>query len=137
MRIERLKAARTLAVRMNPGDDILASLEEAARREGIHSAVILSGVGSVASYHYHVVGTSELPPENLFERGDAPLDIVNVNGMILDGRVHAHVVFSNRAAALGGHMEPGCRVLTFAVVVVLVLDGAELGGWDSFAVMDD
>lgn len=137
MRIEPLVIGKVLAIRLNPGDDILASLEEVRRREGIHSAVILSGVGSVSSYHYHVVGTRVIPPENLFEKGDAALDIVNINGMMLDGRVHAHIVFSDTKTALGGHLEPGCRVLTFAVITLAVIEGTDIGGWDSFKTMND
>lgn len=135
MRIQDLSVARIIAVRMNPGDDILASLEEAAARERIKSGVILSGVGSVNAYHYHVVGTRDLPPENYFEKGEAALDIVNINGMILDGRVHAHITLSNTEHALGGHMEPGCRVLTFAVAVIAIVENVELGNWDSFESM--
>lgn len=135
MLIEPLNIGRIVAVRLNSGDDILACLEEAVKREDIKSAVILSGVGSTSSYHYHVVGTREIPPVNAFEKGEAAMDIVNINGMVLDGRVHAHITFADTAKALGGHMEPGCRVLTFAVVVIAVIEGAELGRWDSFDIM--
>lgn len=137
MRIEPLAIGKVLAVRLNPGDDILVSLEEVRRKEGIKSAVILSGVGSVSSYHYHVVGTRVIPPENVFEKGEAALDIVNVNGMMLDGRVHAHIVFSGARTALGGHLEPGCRVLTFAVVTIAVIEGTDIDDWDSFETMND
>lgn len=135
MLIHPMQFERTLAVRLNPGDDILERLQEAAKRENLQNAVILSGVGSVSSYHYHVVGTRELPPENVFMRGDEALDIVNINGMILEGRVHAHITLSNIHAALGGHMEPGCRVLTFAVVLIGAAAGADFTGWDSFNTM--
>lgn len=135
MLIEPLAIGKVLAVRLNAGDDILASLEEVRKREGIKSAVILSGVGSVSSYHYHVVSTRVVPPENAFEKGDAALDIVNINGMMLDDRVHAHIIFSDTKTALGGHLEPGCRVLTFAVVTIAVIEGADMDAWDSFASM--
>lgn len=135
MLIQPVKFDRLLAVRLNPEDDILERLQEMARRENLKNAVILTGVGSVKSYHYHVVGSRELPPENLFVKGDEALDIVNVNGMVLEGRVHAHITLSNTRHALGGHLEPGCRVLTFAVIMVGVAPEADFTKWDSFANM--
>ncbi len=137
MLIHPMNFERMLAIRLNPGDDILERLQEAAKREKLHNAVILSGVGSVYSYHYHVVGTRDLPPENVFMRGDEALDIVNINGMILEGRVHAHITLSNIHTALGGHMEPGCKVLTFAVVLIGVASAPDFTAWDSFKTMGD
>lgn len=137
MLTQPLKFDRMLAVRLNAGDDILEKLEELVKREGLRNAVILTGVGSVNSYHYHVVSTRELPPENAFVKGDEALDIVNINGVVLEGRVHAHITMSNTRHALGGHMEPGCRVLTFAVIAVGVVSEPDFTGWDSFAIMGE
>jgi len=50
---------------------------------------------------------------------------------VLDGRVHAHLTFSNAERALGGHLEEGCTVLTFAVVVLADTPDANLAGWDA------
>ena len=44
------------------------------------------------------------------------------NGYILDGVVHAHITFANPQKAMGGHLEPGTRVFTFAIVTLGVLD---------------
>lgn len=136
MLIKPMKFERMLAVRFNAGEDILEKLEEVVRREKLQNATILTGVGSVNSYHYHVVSTRELPPENAFVKGDDALDIVNINGVILEGRVHAHITLSNTQHALGGHMEPGCRVLTFAVAVIGVASEPDFTGWDSFDIMN-
>ena len=57
--------------------------------------------------------------------------IVGMSGAVLAGRVHAHIAFTDDRAALGGHLEEGCRVLTFAVAVLGVLDtDADLSAWD-------
>jgi uncharacterized protein len=63
-------------------------------------------------------------------RGDGPFDILSVTGLVANGVVHAHITFSNTEVAIGGHLEEGCRVLTFAVVVMAeALDG-DFTGWD-------
>lgn len=137
MIIENANIERLLAVRLNAGDDILEKLTEMAKREKLQNALILSGVGSVNAYHYHVVSTPELPPENAFIKGEQALDIVNINGVVLEGRVHAHITLADTRVALGGHMEPGCKVLTFAVVMVAVVSSPDLTAWDSFQIMDN
>ncbi len=100
------------------------------REQGIRNAAILSGVGSLDRYHFHVVKTTNMPPGNTFVRGEGPFDILTVTGLVVDGEVHAHITFSNTEIAMGGHLEEGCRVLTFAVIVIaeaLDVDFTRLG----------
>ena len=133
MLIRNIAAKETVLIRLNPGDDILQSLRKAVADQGIKNGLILTGVGSVRAYHYHVVDGFDLPPPEAFARDDKPLDVVNVNGLIISGRVHAHITFADAKAALGGHMEEGCIVLTFAVIAVCDLGEVDLSGWDSIA----
>ena len=71
-----------------------------------------------------------MPPGNTFVRGEGPFDILAVTGAIIDGRVHAHITFSNAVQAMGGHLEEGCRVLTFAIVVLAETPGVDFARWD-------
>ena len=42
-----------------------------------------------------------------------------------------HLTVSDTEKAMGGHLEEGCRVLTFAVVTLAEADEAtDLTGWD-------
>ena len=131
MHIEPTTASRMIFLRLDPGEDVLDSIRAAVSEQGIRNAVFVSGVGSLASYHVHVVKTTNLPPGNVFFREDGPYDILTVTGLVLDGEVHAHITFSNPDRALGGHMEQGCRVLTFAVVAMMITDDADFSGWDT------
>ena len=121
---------RLVVVRLNPGEDVMLSLREAVRDSGITHGLILSGVGSLDRYHVHVVKTTNMPPGDVFFAGEGPFDILTLTGAILDGRVHAHITFSNTEKALGGHLEEGCRVLTFSVVTLAETDGVDLTDWD-------
>jgi uncharacterized protein len=50
-----------------------------------------------------------------------------VTGYVIEGRVHAHITIVNTERAFGGHLEPGTKVFTFAVVTLAELDaGASL-----------
>ena len=121
---------RLVVVRLNPGEDVLLSLRAAVQESGITHGLILSGVGSLDRYHVHVVKTTNMPPGDVFFAGEGPFDILTLTGAILDGRVHAHITFSNTEKALGGHLEEGCQVLTFSVVTLAETDGVDLTDWD-------
>lgn len=130
MRTQSFATSRHWALRLNPGEDVLLSLRQAAQEHGIQNAAILSGVGSLDRYHYHVVKTTNMPPGNVFVEGEGPFDILTVTGLIVNGEVHAHITFSNTESAFGGHIEEGCRVLTFAVIVLAEAEGVDFTGWD-------
>jgi len=122
---------RIVVVRLRRGADLLDGLKKAVQREGIRNAAILSGVGSLTSYHVHAVDNTTLPAKNVFYKADGPQDLLNVNGYIMDGRVHAHIMFSDDEKGLGGHLEPGTTVFTFAIVTLGVMpDGANLARFD-------
>ena len=136
MKVERVPFKNAVLVRLNPGDDILVKLREAVKDNEIKNAVILSGVGSVISHHYHVIASMTNPPKEYFSKGNAAADIVNINGMIINGRVHAHITFSNEKVAYGGHLELGCEVLTFSVIVLSEVD-TDLDNWDSIGALEE
>ena len=130
MRIEKVKTNEMVLIRLNPGDDILLSLKEAVKQEGIENGWILNCAGSVSAHHFHVVSSRVNPPEETFVKASAPADVIGLSGMILDGKVHAHIVFSNDKTAYGGHLEEGTTVLTFFALAIIPLS-VSLKAWDS------
>lgn len=136
MKVEKVPFKNSVLVRLNPGDDLLVKLREAVKENDIRNAVILAGVGSVISHHFHVVASTTNPPKEYFSKGDAAADIVNINGMVINGRVHAHVTFSNEKVAYGGHLELGCEVLTFSVIVLAQMD-TDFDKWDSIGALEE
>jgi uncharacterized protein len=130
MRTQTFGPSRFITLRLDPGDDVLLSLQAAVVEHGIRNAAILSGVGSLDRYHFHVVKTTNMPPGNTFVRGDGPFDILSVTWLVVNGAVHAHITFSNTEVAMGGHLEEGCRVLTFAVVIMAEALDVDFTAWD-------
>lgn len=112
------KFERIVIVRMTYETDVLEGLKQAVGREKIKSAVILSGIGSLISYRVHVVGNTTFPSKNVFIKGEGPYDLTAVAGYVVNGRVHAHVTFSDDKRALAGHLEPGTRTFTFVIVTL-------------------
>jgi predicted DNA-binding protein with PD1-like motif len=131
MHMQTAGASRLVFLRLNPGDDLLDGIRAAVSERDIRNAAFVSGVGSLSSYHVHVVETTNLPPGNIFFKDEGAYDILAVTGLVIDGEVHAHIMFSNPDRAMGGHLEQGCRVLTFAVIAMVVTEDADFSGWDT------
>lgn len=131
MRTQSSEINRVHVVRLNAGDDVLRSLRDAVQDCGIKNGLILNGVGSLNRYRVHVVGLPTLPTKDVFFEGEGPFDILSICGMILDRRVHAHITFSNTDKAMGGHLEEGCRVLTFSTIMIAETPALDLTGWDT------
>lgn len=123
---------RVVIVRFKNQSDLLAGLEKHVEEQKIRNAVILSGIGSALAAHYHVVSNREFPSRNMYiENPRASLDILNVTGYVLDGRIHAHIAFADEDKALGGHLEARTRVFTFAIITLGVLPAsADLSRFD-------
>jgi predicted DNA-binding protein with PD1-like motif len=112
---------RIVVVRLKNGTDMLEGLKEAVAREKIKNAVVLSGFGSVTSYHVHVVGNTTFPPKDIFTKTNGPYDLLTVSGLIMNGRVHAHVTLATPQQVVGGHLELGTSVFTFTNISLAVL----------------
>jgi predicted DNA-binding protein with PD1-like motif len=123
---------RVLVLRFKNQADLLAGLERMVKECKVRNAVILSGIGSVKSYHYHTVSNGTFPSKNIFVKNPAsPADIVSMNGYVIDGRVHAHITFADPDKAFGGHLETGTSVFTFATVTIGVFkNGIDLNRVD-------
>jgi predicted DNA-binding protein with PD1-like motif len=136
MRVEKKAVKNLVFMRFNPGDDLLAAIKEGVEKNAIKNAVILSGVGSVISHSYHVVSSSVNPPKNEFIKGERPADIVNINGFVINGRIHAHIIFSDATVSYGGHLESGVEVLTFAILTMAEVD-ADFDQYDTVGKIED
>ena len=106
---------RPLPLKLAPGSDLRLSLEDLARREGIHGFVI-GVVGNLTSAAFQCPGQSE--PTVL--EGD--LEVITLNGTISPESVHLHLSLSDGACQVwGGHLEPGTIVQKGVDILVGVL----------------
>lgn len=124
---------RVVILRFKYDTELLEGLREAIKQNGIKNGVILAGAGSVRNYHVHQVSNRTLPVKLSFVKDpEGAADLLSMNGYIMDGRVHAHVTLATEEKALGGHLEPGTTVFTFAIVTIGVLpDSVDLRQFDS------
>lgn len=130
MKTQSSRIEQILVIRLNSGEDILLGIRAAVAQHGLKSALLLGAMGSVQRYHVHVVESNELPPKDIFLKGEEPLDILSLNGVVMNGRVHAHISFSGPKLTLGGHLEEGCQILSFGQVWLVPAPEADLTDWD-------
>jgi predicted DNA-binding protein with PD1-like motif len=123
---------RVLIFRFKYDTDLLDGLQRMVRENHVRNAVILNGAGSVTGYQVHQVSNRTFPSKNMFV-ADAtkPADIVSMSGYVLGGNLHPHIGLAEPDKAFGGHLEPGTKVFTFAIVTLGVLpDGLDLSKLD-------
>lgn len=111
--------ARLWYWKVEAGEDILHALEREVSSNGIHEGTFLSGIGSVSRWRVHVVKSTNLPPGNTIVEATGPFDLNSVSGMVLDGRVHAHVCLSDTKSTISGHLEDRTIALTFCSVLFM------------------
>ncbi len=134
MTTKNIDTINTHVIRLKNGEDVLEGLESELKEANIKNGVIISGIGSTTSYHIHVVKSQKLPPGNVYFKKDAPFDIVNMQGYIMDGRVHAHISLGDAKTGkqFGGHLEKGCDILTFCIITVIETE--KLDDMDDFKI---
>ncbi|HEV8617578.1 MAG TPA: PPC domain-containing DNA-binding protein [Methylomirabilota bacterium] len=121
------RAGSIVVARLAYGEDLLASLQDICRREKIRNGVIVTGFGSLTDIAVTGVVGPAFPPRRFYKRTHPRgVEILAISGVIADYHVHAHLVLGTRARAFGGHLEPGCVVLSLAEIVIMRVDGVKL-----------
>jgi predicted DNA-binding protein with PD1-like motif len=107
-------------VRLTPGQDLRASLEAAVLAQNCRAAFVLSGIGSLSTAGIRLAGAEQ--PTRLTES----MEILTLSGTVAAAGdktgSHMHMAISTATRqVLGGHVAPGCIVLTTAEVLLALL----------------
>lgn len=126
MEFASMNLSRIHILRVDPGEDVLGSVRRFLKEANIWQAVILGGYGTLAAYHLHWVTHNRIPTENAFGRGEGGIEILAMNGLVVDGEPHIHVALSTPDGAFGGHLEPGCTAYVLCEVFFAEVEGVTL-----------
>ncbi|WP_207102547.1 PPC domain-containing DNA-binding protein [Paracoccus shandongensis] len=108
---------RFVAVRLEPGADLIAGLRAVQRRTGAAAMAVVTCVGSLTS----VLIRHADKPEGTRYAGH--FEITTLAGTIDPGGEHLHLTIADgEGRAFGGHLLPGSSVYTTAEIVLLLLD---------------
>lgn len=103
-------------LRLSPGDDIRAAVEDTLRRHGWRAAFVIQGIGSLSVAQLRFAGIDS--PAEL--RGD--LEILTLAGSVSPDGAHLHMsVADARGHVSGGHVARGCVIRTTAELLLAVL----------------
>lgn len=120
-------AVKKLYIRLDPGDDVLKSVNDIIEKEGITNGAIVSGIGTLSDAVLHMVTTTSYPAIETFpEWKDTPLEVCSIQGIIANKEPHLHIVISDKDKAVGGHLEEGCITLYLCELVLEIDETIEL-----------
>jgi len=113
-------------LRIDPNEDVLLAVRSYVQATGITQAIVLGGYGTLAAHHLHWVKDNRIPAANTFGRGQGGIEILAMNGTVVEGQPHIHVTLSTPQGAYGGHLEEGCRAYVLCEVFLGEVSGATL-----------
>jgi predicted DNA-binding protein with PD1-like motif len=118
----------TVVVRLDPGDPVLASIETAVADHDLHTAVVVSGIGTFRGLHIHYLHTTDLDdePRNTYLDLDGAWEINAIQGVVADGEPHLHVTAFDGDRTVAGHLEPGNEINALGEIVLQRVDDLAL-----------
>lgn len=136
---------KVVQLKIAPGADLLAAIQEGARQNGIDSAVILGGVGALRKAVFRNV---KVMPEdfNVSDRDrlylvvEKPLELVSLTGWLArrtngGTEVHAHFsasyVEDESVKTLAGHLTSGTEALIKVIVSLGVFRETQMAAIDA------
>jgi len=113
-------------LRLDQGDYVLESICRLVKEKNIRHGVVVSGIGTLDQCVMHMVTTTGYPAQEYFARWEnQPLELLSLQGMIINGYPHLHMVVSDKEKAYGGHLEKGCRILYLGEIVIQEIEDTD------------
>jgi predicted DNA-binding protein with PD1-like motif len=125
---------RIVVIRLKNKANLLAGITKVVKDENIQNGVILSAIGSLRGYEVHAISNRDLPTQDTITGNPTqPVDLVSMNGYVINGRIHAHMTLATPDKVIAGHIENDNEVYTYAIVTIGVMNGTNLGKIDDKA----
>jgi predicted DNA-binding protein with PD1-like motif len=125
---------RIVVIRVKANTDLLAGMTKEVHEQHIQNGVILSAIGSLRGYAVHQVANRDLPTQNTIVKNPTqPVDLVGMNGYVINGRIHAHMTLATPDRVIAGHLEMDNEVYTYAIVTIGVMTATNLDKIDDKA----
>ena len=115
------KTGRVLIINLERGEDLLKSIEGELKKHGINDAIITGAIGSLSKVVLHRVTGFEPTPVDEYVTLEKPIELASLQGVVLDGHPHFHMVISDVKEAYTGHLHEGTTVLYLSEITLLEL----------------
>lgn len=106
----------SLALRLNPSDDLRSALQAALAAQGVQAGFVLAGIGSLSDARLRLAAAEQatLVP--------GPSEILTLCGSLGTDHAHLHMSVSDAQGRVwGGHVLSDCRVRTTAELLIALL----------------
>ena len=117
---------RLVVINLERGDLLLESIRDELARLGIRDAVITSAIGSLSKVVLHRVTGFEPKPVDEYITLEKPMELASLQGVVVDGHPHFHMVVSDLEQAYTGHLEEGTTALYLVEISLLELKNVGL-----------
>ena len=119
---------RIVVLNLQRGEKLLESIREQLKEEGIKNAIVLSAIGSLQKAVFHRVTGMEETPVDEFITLEEPMELASLQGVVIDGEPHFHMVISDLEQTYTGHLEEETTVLYLVELHWLRLKESTLKG---------
>lgn len=117
---------RVLILNLQRGDMLLESIREQLAANGIKDAIILSAIGSLQKAVFHRVTGMEESPVDEIVTIEKPIELASLQGIVVNGEPHFHMVVSDLDKTYTGHLEEGTTVLYLTEISLVEIIGTNL-----------
>lgn len=108
-----------------PDELLFEGIEAACREKDIRFGAVISGIGALKRARLHHIEHTGFPPNDIIFTVDKPLELLSVNGLIVEHFPHLHVALSSgRTETYGGHLEPGSIVAYLSEIAIMKFNDA-------------
>ena len=126
-KFQDFELGRVIILNLDRGDLLLETIEEELAKSGVKNALVTSAIGSLQKVVLHrVIGKGPEPDDEYVTFEEKPLELASLQGFVLDGKAHFHMVVSDVDHTYTGHLEPGTAVLYLGEVSLVELKGVSL-----------
>jgi predicted DNA-binding protein with PD1-like motif len=117
---------RIVVLNLERGEKLLESIRQALAELSVRDAVLVSAIGSLSKVVFHRITTTDEVPQDEFITLEGPIELSAVDGMVVDGEPHLHMVFSDLENTYSGHLEDGSVICYLAELVFAEIKGLHL-----------
>jgi uncharacterized protein len=117
---------RIAVINFRRGELLLEGIRESLAKTGIKDAILFSAIGTLQKAYYHRITTTDQKMADEILCVEGPMELSSVDGIVVDGEPHLHMVFSDLKETFSGHLEEKSEVCYLAELAFGEIKGLAL-----------
>lgn len=119
--------SEVIRLRLDRDELLLESILDTIKKHKIEDGAVLTAAGTLQVCTFHAVADMAATPTDKMITRQGPLEILSLSGIIAAGEPHLHITLgNNQGQTMGGHIEPGCKVLYRAEITIARFSGPKV-----------